>query len=71
MEAIDLEKITKIAAQKGGSLDGISQMDIKGGNAINTAYALATLGAKVTTIVCTNSKGIKQIVTVAICSVLT
>jgi ribokinase len=55
------KKITKIAAQKGGSLDGISQMDIKGGNAINTAYALATLGAKVTPIVCTNSKGIKQI----------
>jgi ribokinase len=55
------EKIAKIAAQKGGSLDGISQMDIKGGNAINTAYALAVLGAKVIPIVCTNNKGIKQI----------
>jgi sugar/nucleoside kinase (ribokinase family) len=54
-------KLKKITSQKGGSLDGISQMDIKGGNAINTATSLAVLGAKVTPIVCTNNQGIKII----------
>ncbi len=50
-------KITKIIKQNGGSLDGMSQMDFKGGNAINTASALITLGAKVTPIICTNENG--------------
>ena len=54
-------KISKIAKQKGGNLDGISQEDIKGGNAINTAFALAALEAKVAPIVCVNDEGIKKI----------
>ena len=59
--AVFLSEITKVAKQKGGSLDGISQIDLKGGNAINTTYALAALGAKVIPIVCTNNQGIKKI----------
>jgi len=54
-------KISKIIQQKGGSLDGLSQMDCKGGNAINTAFALITLGVKVTPIICTNENGINKI----------
>ena len=54
-------KVTKIIQQNGGSLDGMSQMDFKGGNAINTASALITLGAKVTPIICTNENGINKI----------
>jgi len=54
-------KVTKIIQQNGGSIDGMSQMDFKGGNAINTASALITLGAKVTPIICTNENGINKI----------
>ncbi len=54
-------KVTKIIRQNGGSLDGVSQLDFKGGNAINTASALITLGAKVTPIICTNENGINKI----------
>jgi sugar/nucleoside kinase (ribokinase family) len=54
-------KLNEIVAQKGGSIDGISQADFKGGNAINTACSLAVLGAIVTPIVCTNSIGINKI----------
>ncbi len=61
----DLSEFSKIAkdvtARKGGSLDGISQIDIRGGNAINVASALASLGAKVTPIVCTNEFGLQQL----------
>ena len=53
--------IEDITARKGGSLDGISQMDIRGGNAINTASALAALGVNAIPIVCTNKLGLKQI----------
>lgn len=56
-------KVTKIIQQNGGNLDGIPQMDDKGGNAINTAFALITIGAKVTPIVCTNEKGRNKIKT--------
>jgi sugar/nucleoside kinase (ribokinase family) len=52
---------TEIAMRKGGSIDGIVQTDIKGGNAINTASALAALGVNVTPIVCTNKLGLFQI----------
>lgn len=47
--------------RKGGSIDGISQADLNGGNALNTASALAALGAKVTPIVCTDEFGLQQI----------
>ena len=50
-----------VAKRKGGSIDGIAQTDMRGGNAINTASAFAALGAKVTPIVCTNKLGFQQI----------
>ncbi|MBN1245401.1 carbohydrate kinase family protein [Candidatus Bathyarchaeota archaeon] len=53
--------IADITERKGGSIDGIAQMDIRGGNAINTASALAALGVNVTPIVCTNKRGLQQI----------
>ncbi len=49
--------ITDVTARKGGSIDSIPQMDIKGGNAVNTASALSALGVKVTPILCTNEYG--------------
>jgi sugar/nucleoside kinase (ribokinase family) len=56
-----LSMITEVANRKGGSIDGIAQTDIRGGNALNTASALAALGATVTPIVCTNKLGLQQI----------
>jgi sugar/nucleoside kinase (ribokinase family) len=53
--------IADVTARKGGSIDGINQMDIRGGNAINTASALAALGVNVTPVVCTNKLGLQQI----------
>jgi sugar/nucleoside kinase (ribokinase family) len=47
--------------RKGGSIDGIAQIDLRGGNAINTASALVSLGVNVTPIVCTNKLGLQQI----------
>jgi sugar/nucleoside kinase (ribokinase family) len=49
--------ISEVATRKGGSIDGIAQADIRGGNATNTASALAALGAKVTPIVCADRLG--------------
>src|SRR5512139_1058556 len=51
--------VTEIASRKGGSVDGVPQKDIRGGNAINVASALAKLGVKVTPIVCTSQLGVK------------
>jgi len=51
----------KVAKRNGGSIDGIEQIDLKGGNAINTASALTALDVKVTPIVCTNKLGSKLI----------
>jgi len=53
--------ISDVAKRKGGSIDGIQQTDIRGGNAINVASALAHLGAAVTPIVCTSPYGLQQI----------
>ena len=53
--------IIDVAKRKGGSIDGIAQTDIKGGNAINTASALAALGVDVTPIVCVNTTGLQLI----------
>ena len=47
--------------RKGGSIDGIPQTDLRGGNAINVASALANLDAEVTPIVCTSEYGLQQI----------
>jgi sugar/nucleoside kinase (ribokinase family) len=51
----------QVVNRKGGSIDGISQMDINGGNAINVASALTALDMKVTPIVCTNDFGLNKI----------
>lgn len=50
-----------VANRKGGSIDGIPQTDLRGGNAINVASALASLGVEVTPIVCTSEFGLQQI----------
>ena len=54
------ELVRNVVKRKGGSVDGISQTDLNGGNAINTASALASLGATVTPIVCTDDFGLYQ-----------
>ena len=53
--------ISDVAKRKGGSIDGVPQTDMRGGNAINVASALANLGATVTPIVCTSEYGLQQI----------
>jgi len=53
--------IADITKRKGGSIDGVAQTDIRGGNAVNTASALAALGVTVTPIVCTDQFGFQQI----------
>jgi sugar/nucleoside kinase (ribokinase family) len=58
----DLSEILRnVAKRKGGSIDGIEQTELRGGNAINTASALATLGIKVTPIACTSKFGLQLI----------
>ena len=49
--------VVNVVKRKGGSIDGIVQKDIRGGNAVNTASALASLGIKVTPIICTDKLG--------------
>ena len=53
--------IADITERKGGSIDGVKQTDIRGGNAINTASALSALGVGVTPVVCTNELGLQRI----------
>jgi ribokinase len=55
------EKLKAVTERKGGSIDNIKQMELHGGNAINTALALATLGAEVTPIVATDELGLHLI----------
>ena len=55
------EILGNIAKRKGGSMDEIEQTELRGGNAINTASALAALGIKVTPIACTNKFGLQLI----------
>ncbi len=55
------EKIDQVICAKGGSIDNINQVDQRGGNAMNTASALAALGVSVTPIVCTNKFGAQLI----------
>jgi sugar/nucleoside kinase (ribokinase family) len=50
-------EVADVANRKGGSIDGIPQTDQLGGNSINVAVALGTLGASVTPIVCTSLHG--------------
>jgi sugar/nucleoside kinase (ribokinase family) len=55
------EKLEDIIERKGGSIDRVEQTELRGGNAVNTASALAALGVKVTPIVCTDPLGIQLI----------
>jgi len=50
--------LSDIAGRKGGSIDGVRQMDFRGGNAANTAAALAVLGVKVYPVIHTGSLGL-------------
>ncbi len=58
----DVEQLSKILAEvakrKGGSIHGIKQRELRGGNAANTAAALAALGAKVHPIINTSPLGL-------------
>jgi sugar/nucleoside kinase (ribokinase family) len=53
--------VAEVAKRKGGSIDGISQTDLCGGNAINVASALAHLGIEVAPVICTSEFGLRQI----------
>jgi ribokinase len=53
------ENLGRVAQRKGGSIDGIEQAELRGGNAVNTASALATLNVNVTPIICTNALGMR------------
>jgi sugar/nucleoside kinase (ribokinase family) len=50
-------KVDDVIERKGGSIDNIGQMEFRGGNAANTASALASLGVSVTPIICTDKLG--------------
>jgi sugar/nucleoside kinase (ribokinase family) len=53
------ETLGNLAKRKGGSIDKVEQTEFRGGNAINTASALAALEVKVTPIVCTSKFGLQ------------
>ncbi len=50
--------MAEVAERKGGSIHGIKQLELRGGNAANTAAALAALGAKVYPIIDTSLLGL-------------
>ncbi|MEM3442412.1 MAG: carbohydrate kinase family protein [Candidatus Bathyarchaeia archaeon] len=54
-------KMKNVFDRKGGSIDNVAQTEMRGGNAINTASALAALGIRVTPIVCTTRLGFELI----------
>ncbi len=51
------EAMVKVAERKGGNIHDVKQMELRGGNAANTAAALAALGVKVYPIITTNLMG--------------
>jgi len=53
------DSVLRVASRKGGGIDGVQQVEFRGGNAVNTASALASLGAKVHLIVETSPLGLK------------
>lgn len=53
------ETLENVARRKGGCIDGIEQTELRGGNAINTASALAALDVKVVPIACTSMLGLQ------------
>jgi len=55
------EVLGTVVKRKGGSIDGIEQTELRGGNAVNTASALAALNVRTTPIVCTSKFGAQMI----------
>lgn len=53
------DNLVRVAGRKGGSIDNTAQRESNGGNAMNTASALAALSASVVPIVCTNKLGLQ------------
>jgi sugar/nucleoside kinase (ribokinase family) len=53
--------LATVVDRKGGSIDNVAQSELRGGNAINTASALAALNVNVVPIVCTNRLGLQII----------
>ena len=51
------KELLRVTRRKGGSIDNIEQSELRGGNAVNTASALGSMGANVVPIVCTNKVG--------------
>jgi sugar/nucleoside kinase (ribokinase family) len=51
--------ISEVAERKGGNIHGVKQMELRGGNAANTAAALASLDVKVLPIITTDSMGLQ------------
>jgi len=50
--------VAKVAERRGGNIHGIKQMELRGGNAANTAAALALLGANVYPVITTDALGL-------------
>ncbi|MDH5376542.1 MAG: PfkB family carbohydrate kinase [Candidatus Bathyarchaeota archaeon] len=50
--------LAEVASRKGGSIHGVKQTELRGGNATNTAIALAALGAKAYPIINTSPLGL-------------
>jgi sugar/nucleoside kinase (ribokinase family) len=50
--------VAKVAGRRGGNIHGIRQTELRGGNAANTAAALAMLGAQVYPIITTDALGL-------------
>jgi len=50
--------LAKVAERRGGNIHGVKQIESRGGNAANTAAALASLGAQVLPIITTDAFGL-------------
>ncbi len=50
--------LVEVADRKGGNIHGVGQIELRGGNAANTAAALASLGAIVYPIIATDAQGL-------------
>jgi len=50
--------LAKVAERRGGNIHGVRQMELRGGNAANTATSLASLGADVYPVITTDALGL-------------
>jgi len=50
--------IAKVAERRGGNIHGVKQMELRGGNAANTAASLASLGVSVYPVITTDALGL-------------